>query len=197
MKNALRSITIALAIALVAAACGGKGATVSSQNNATAPNPTPIGELRFKAPEGWVKETTSSAMRVAQYKLPKAEGDSDDTTLVVYYFGAGQGGDVNANIDRWISQMQQPDGSSSRDKAKIETTTMNGLQVTTVDVAGTYTAEMAPGTGGQRNAANYRMRSAVVETPKGRYFVKLVGPARTIVKWDQSITDFVKSFEFK
>jgi hypothetical protein len=56
---------------------------------------------------------------------------------------------------------------------------------------------MAPGAGVKSNAANYRMRSAVIETPKGRYFVKLVGPAKTIARWDQSITDFVKSFEFK
>jgi hypothetical protein len=197
LKKAPITVAFTLAIGFLFAACGGKGATVSSQNNATAPNTTLAGELHFKAPDGWVKEATSSAMRVAQYKLPKAEGDNDDTTLVIYYFGAGQGGDVTANIDRWISQMQQPDGSSSKDKAKIEKTMVNGLQVTTVDVSGTFTAEMAPGAGGQRNTANYRMRSAVIETPKGRYFVKLVGPGKTIAKWDQQITDFVKSVEFK
>jgi hypothetical protein len=197
MKNAPLTVIIVLTVACFSAACRGSGATVSTQNNASPANTTVAGELRFKAPDGWEQEKTSSAMRVAQYKLPKAEGDADDTSVVIYYFGANQGGDVTANIDRWISQMQQPDGSSSKDKAKIETTTVNGLKVTRVDVSGTYTAEMAPGTGGQRNAANYRMRSAVVETPKGRYFVKLVGPAKTISRWDQSITDFVNSFEFK
>jgi hypothetical protein len=56
---------------------------------------------------------------------------------------------------------------------------------------------MAPGSSEKRNDANYRMRAAVIETPKGNYFLKLVGPAKTIDRWDQSITDFVKSFEFK
>jgi hypothetical protein len=197
MKKVLIIITIALALTFVSSACRGKGATVTTQQNIAPANSNAAGELRFKAPDGWVKETTSSAMRVAQYKIPKAEGDPEDTTLVIYFFGAGQGGDVQANIDRWVSQMQQPDGGSSKDKAKTETTNVNGLPLTTVDVSGTYTAEMAPGAGGQRNAANYRMRSAVVETPKGRYFVKLVGPAKTIAKWDQGVTDFFKSFEFK
>ena len=53
-------------------------------------------------------------MRVAQYKLPKAAGDSEDALLVVYYFGQGQGGSPQANIDRWIEQMKQPDGSRRR-----------------------------------------------------------------------------------
>src|ERR1041384_3439741 len=68
-------------------------------------------ELKFKVPAGWVEEQRTSSMRVAQYKLPKAEGDTEDASLVLYYFGPGQGGSVTANIDRWISQMKQPDGS--------------------------------------------------------------------------------------
>jgi len=136
-------------------------------------------------------------MRVGQYKLPKAEGDKEDGSLVVYYFGATQGGSPQANIDRWIAQMQQPDGSDSKTKAKTETMTVNGLKITTVDVPGTYTAEMAPGSKTFHNDANYRLRAAVIETPKGNYFVKLAGPEKTIAHWDQSYNDYLKSFEFK
>jgi hypothetical protein len=136
-------------------------------------------------------------MRVGQYKLPKTEGDKEDGVLVVYYFGASQGGSPQANIDRWIGQMQQPDGSDSKAKAKTETMTVNGLKVTTVDVTGLYTAEMAPGSKTFHNDANYRLRAAVIETPKGNYFVKLAGPEKTIARWDQSYNDYLKSFEFK
>src|SRR6266566_8665508 len=189
------------ASALVAAlficwACGNKGATAVSNQQS---NPTlgASGDLHFKAPDGWTTEKASSSMRVAQYKLPKVEGDSEDASLVLYYFGATQGGTAQANIDRWISQMQQPDGSATKDKAKTETSTVNGLKITSIDVSGTYTAEMAPGSGTKHNDANYRLRAAVVETPKGNYFLKLVGPAKTMGRWEQSVTDFVKSFEFK
>ena len=51
--------------------------------------------------------------------------------------------------------------------------TVNGLKVTTVDVTGTYTAEMTPGGGDRHNDAKYRLRAAVIETPKGNYFPKL------------------------
>src|SRR5205085_10263959 len=155
------------------------------------------GELKFKVPDGWTTDKPTSSMRVAQYKLPKVEGDNDDATLVLYYFGPTQGGTAQANIDRWIGQMQQPDGSDSKSKAKTENLTVNGLKVTTVDVTGTYNAEMAPGSGTFHNDDNYRLRAAVIETPKGNYFVKLAGPAKTIARWDQSYNDYLKSFEFK
>ena len=93
--------------------------------------------------------------------------------------------------------MEQPDGSDSKSKAKTDTLTVNGLKVTTVDVTGTYTAEMAPGSQTFHNDANYRLRAAVIETPRGNYFVKLAGPAKTIARWDQSYTDYLKSFEFR
>lgn len=182
-----------LAIAVFAAGCS-SSANPSSQNQSNLPA---NGELHFKVPDEWVTEKTTSTMRVAQYKLPKAEGDPEDASLVLYYFGASQGGTTQANIDRWIGQMQQPDGSPSKDKAKTETLTINGLKVTTVDLSGTYTAEMTPGTGNRQNSANYRLRAAVIETPKGNYFPKLVGPANTIAKWDQAYMDYLKSFEFK
>jgi hypothetical protein len=117
--------------------------------------------------------------------------------LVLYYFGERQGGTTQANIDRWIGQMQQPDGSTSKEKSKSETLTINGLKVTTIDVAGTYVAETAPGSGTFTNNPGYRLRAAVVETPKGSYYVKLIGPAKTITQWDQSFVAYLKSFEFK
>lgn len=199
MKRSKMCAGLLLAGLLACFACGGKGVAYvsSSQANAAQSGSPATGELHFKAADGWVKEQTKSAMRVAQYSLPKAEGDPKDAELVVYYFGAAQGGAPQANIDRWISQMLQADGSDSKAKAKTETSTVNGLKVTSVDVAGTYTAEMSPGNSEKRNDANYRLRAAVIETPKGSYFLKLVGPAKTIERWDQSVTDFVKSFEFK
>lgn len=188
--------TLLAIIAFTCFACANNSATVVSNSQSTVAQ-NASGELRYKIPDGWVTEKPSSTMRVAQYKLPKAEGDPEDGSLVLYYFGAAQGGSVQANIDRWVGQIQQPDGSASKDKAKTENLTMNGLKVTTVDVTGTFTAEMTPGTGNNRNEAGYRLLAAVIETPKGNYFAKLVGPVKTVARWEQQYTDYLKSFEFK
>ena len=153
-------------------------------------------ELKFTVPTGCVEETRTSSMRVAQYKLPKAAGDAEDASLVVYYFGQGQGGSTAANVERWVGQIKQADGSAVKD-AKQEQFETNGLKLTTVDVSGTYVAETAPGSGTFHNNAGYRLRAAVVETPHGSYFVKLVGPEKTVAQWNDSFLGYLKSFQVK
>ncbi len=198
MRDMFRSIFLLLILAGGVAACSKGTATGGGDTQNGSPVPqNPNGTLSYKAPEGWIVEQPTSSMRAAQYKLPKMAGDSEDAVLVLYYFGQGQGGATQANIDRWISQMDQPDGSDSKEKAKSETLTVNGMKVTMVDVTGTYSAEMAPGSGDFTSKPNYRLRAAVVETPKGSYFAKLTGPEKTITHWDQAFRDYLNSFEFK
>jgi hypothetical protein len=151
--------------------------------------------LRYKVPAGWVEEERSSSMRVAQYKLPRAEADTEDASLVLYYFGKSQGGTAAANVERWTSQIKQADGAQA--KITEENFTANGLKVTTVDGAGTYVAETAPGSGEFLNKPGFRLRAAVIETPNGSYYVKLVGPEKTVTRWNEAFVSYLKSFEFK
>ena len=51
--------------------------------------------------------------------------------------------------------------------------------------------------GAFHNKPGYRLRAAVVETPKGSYFVKLVGPEKTVAQWNESFLSYLRSFEFK
>jgi hypothetical protein len=37
------------------------------------------------------------------------------------------------------------------------------------------------------------MLAAVVETPEGSYYVKLLGPERTVARWHESFLAFLKS----
>ena len=191
------SAGVLLAISLTSWACSRANSVASAPSSGTNVPGQTSGDLHYKVPDGWVTGQPSSKMRVAQFKLPKADGDNEDGELVLYYFGANQGGTPEANIDRWTSMMQQADGSPSKDKAKTESLTINGLKVSTVDVTGKYTAEMAPGSGKFYDNADYRLRGAVIETAKGNYFLKLVGPAKTVGRWEQSFTDYLKSLEFK
>jgi hypothetical protein len=149
--------------------------------------------LKYDAPRGWTTRQAASSMRVAEFVLPRAQGDAEDAELIVYFFG-GQGGAVQANIDRWIGQMSQPDGRPSSAVAKTSTTqSRSGLKVTLVDVSGTYVAETMPGGGARHNKPNFRLRAAIVDTPRGPYFVKLTGPAPTVARWDDAFRGFVAS----
>jgi len=152
--------------------------------------------LGFTTPDGWRQSEGGSSMRVAEFTLPRADGDAEDAQLIVYYFG-GQGGSVDANIQRWVGQMQQPDGRPSSAVARKQTRTVNGLTVTLIDVDGTYVAEMAPGAAARHNKPQFRLRAGVVETPNGPYFIKLTGPQKTVTRWDRSYDQFVGSFKLK
>lgn len=159
--------------------------------------PAPAGRLAFTAPDGWKTRPAASAMRMAEFILPRADGDTEDGDVVVYYFGASQGGDVEANITRWVGQMTQPDGRASADLARRGAQTVNGLPVTTLEITGTYVAEVRPGATEHFNKPGFRMRTAVVKTPRGPYFVKMLGPDKTIVRWGPSFAAFLDTFRFE
>ena len=50
---------------------------------------------------------------------------------------------------------------------------------------------MKPGATERFNKPGFRLRAAVVETPRGPYFVKLTGPVETVARWDKSFLDFL------
>lgn len=149
--------------------------------------------LKYDTPSGWTSKTPSSAMRLADFVLPKAEDDSDDATLTVYHFGAQAGGGVQANLERWVGQMTQTDGKASKDVAKTSTMKVKGLLLTVVDLGGTYIAEKTPGSTERYNKPHFKLIAAVVEGSGGPYYVKVIGPAKTVTKWDASIQAFLKS----
>lgn len=152
--------------------------------------------ITYAAPAEWKHVPTSSNMRVAQFALPRSGGDTEATDLVIYYFG-GSGGTVDANIERWLGQMQQPDGKASSAVAKRDTRTINGLKVTLVDVSGTYVAEVTPGSRDRHNSPNFRLRAAVIETANGPYFVKLTGPANSVRGAERSFDQFLASIKYQ
>ena len=61
--------------------------------------------VRWTAPATW-KAEAPRPMRAATYSIPLAAGDQGIAECVVNYFGPGQGGGVEANIERWVGQMQ-------------------------------------------------------------------------------------------
>src|SRR5215472_3769813 len=87
--------------------------------------------LKWTAPAGW-KNEGSRPMRAATYSVPAAAGDQDPAECVVYFFGAGQGGSIEANIERWKGQFLQ-DGHPAN--AQIGKKTIHGLPVTSIESA--------------------------------------------------------------
>ena len=131
-------------------------------------------------------------MRVTEFRIPRVPGDAEDGELVIFYFG-GSGGGVEANLERWIGQMEQPDGRSSFEVASTVGFDANGLEVTLLDVPGTYVAAVTPGSTTQLNKPQFRLLAAVVETSIGPFFFKLTGPERTLARWDDQFSTFLRT----
>jgi hypothetical protein len=64
-------------------------------------------------------------------------------------------------------------------------------------VLGNYSGGMAQDSAPKESKAIYRLRAAIIDTPKGSYFVKLTGPEKTVGHWEQAYGEYIKSFEFK
>ena len=136
-------------------------------------SPTAAAGLAWTLPAGWAVGAPRS-MRIATYAVSAAQGDAEGAECAVFYFGAGQGGGVDANLQRWIGQFRPAI------RSKRSTKQVNGVQVSLADVSGTYTAHGGSMAQAQGDKPDWRLLGAIAETPQGAVFFKLAGPAKTV-----------------
>ena len=133
-------------------------------------------------------------MRIATYAIPQAEGDPESGECAVFFFGTGQGGSIELNVTRWRDQFESADGKPAA--LNQQKSTINGLIVTTVSVAGTYVASMGPMfQSGAVKKTDYKMAGAIIEAPEGNVFIKITGPAKTIDAADEEIKTLLSSLK--
>ena len=146
--------------------------------------------LKWTPPAGWTKQTPSSGMRRAQYKITGPGGDAE---CVVFYFGPGQGGDTKGNIARWINQFRQPDGKPVTD-AKTRASKVGDVPVTMVEVAGTYVGGMggAPMSG---DRPHYMLLGAIADGPDAKWFFRATGPRATLEAQRSAFDKMIRSIK--
>ena len=148
--------------------------------------------LHWTAPAGW-KAGPAQMMRAATYAVAAAAGDKMGAECALYYFGAGQGGSVQANIDRWKEQFTGPGGKPA--VATVAKRTLHAITMTTIDVSGDYSGMGGPMAVG-KTVPGYRLLGAIVEGPGGNIFVKFTGPLKTMAaskaKYDLLLASFAK-----
>ena len=141
-------------------------------------NAESAGGVKWHPPAGWITEPGINPMRAATYTIPAVAGDKDTAECAVSFFGQGQGGSVDANLERWKNQFHAPGGKAG--DAKIGKRTIHGLQVTTIDVSGEYSGMGGPMSTDKSVKPAYRMLGAIVEGPDGNVFFKFTGPTKTM-----------------
>lgn len=144
---------------------------------ANAPTQTvTVRDLTFDAPAAWKSVKPRSQMIQTQLTIAPAAGDEEPAELTVSAFaGAGGGGGIEANIKRWQSQFKDANGGT----AKLDQKTVKGknIDVVRAETAGHY---YPPPFTRQPDKADYRLLGAIVETKTAGYFLKLIGPDKTV-----------------
>ena len=165
-------------VALALAVAGGRAPAQPAVAEASRVFAIADGAFSLEAPEGWERVQPKSGMVETEFAIPPVQGDVPGRMTVM-----GAGGSIEANIERWIGQFSQPDGSATKDKATTKKLTVAGCDVTLVDIPGTF-KDMpgGPFAGGKViERADWRMLAAIVQTPEGgNYFLKFTGPAATV-----------------
>jgi hypothetical protein len=169
---------VVLVSSLILAGCSGKedksGANaekpVMAQGSAASNNSA--AGVAWSLPARW-KVGGEKPMRLATYSVPSG-GEGADAECAVFYFGSNQGGDVRANIDRWVGQFENPSAPVEGEKE------VDGMKITTVTTTGTYLAPAGPMMQSQGKLSDYMLLGAIVDAPGGSVFFKLTGPAATV-----------------
>ena len=143
-----------------------------------------VADLKFKYAAPWKAVESSSPMRAGTLQAV-VEGVEKPVEAVFYYFGAGQGGDVEANVGRWYGQFE---GEPQKSREEV---TAGDKKVTIVKADGTYLD--GPPFGAKTPKAGYTLLGAIVPAAEANVFIKLTGPKDAIAKLAESFKKIVAS----
>ena len=156
------------------------------------PKTIDAGGLTFEVPGSWKAAKPASSMRRAQLTVEPVKGDEEPAELIVFAFPGGAGG-VDANVKRWQSGFKDQDGNPP----KVDTKVVKGknVEVTRVEIAGHYVAAVAPGSPEVNNKPNFRLLGGIVQSGGTGYFLKMVGPDKTVKEASKGFDDLLASMK--
>lgn len=147
-----------------------------------------IDGLSSPVPAGWKEVPTTSQLRFKQFTVPKVGDDKLDGELIIFFFGTGSGGGVSANLTRWKGMFENA-------KDKVDEFKVGEVKVTYLDIGGTYLYKPMPMAPKAEPRPSHRMLAVVFESPKGPYYIRFVGPEKTITENKKGFDEWLKNFK--
>jgi len=151
------------------------------------------GRIRLTPAEGWVRVKPRTRIVEHEFAASIEEGKEDDARITVM----GAGGSVEQNISRWIGQFTRPDGKSTRVNTDVTKREVAGQKVHLVKLSGTFRDQLGPFAPATYRES-YRMLGAIIVTEDmGRYYVKMVGPKKTVDANEKAFLGVIDSLKIK
>ena len=118
-------------------------------------------------------------MRKAELKVDPIEGDDYPAELLVFVMPGGSGS-VEANLNRWQGWFKDKDGNPPR----MESKKVKGknVEVTRAETHGDYHPARFPGRPADPQRPNARLFGAIVTGDDVSYYIRMVGPDKTMSK---------------
>jgi hypothetical protein len=150
--------------------------------------------LTFEAPKSWKSSPPASSMRSAELKAEPLEGDDYPAELIVFAFPGGAG-TAEANIQRWRSLFKDADGNPPR----IETSKVKGknVEVVRAETHGEYHPAQFPGRPAEPVRKDARLLGAIIMGDNASYYIRMVGPDKTMTKIRPEFDEMLKTIEIK
>ncbi len=193
MKSILKTVALTLLVALAAVPLTLPTAFAQEASKLELAG----GKLIMKAPAPWKKGEPKSSMIEHEFLAPIDAKEEETARITIM----SAGGSIDANIDRWYGQFEQPDGKPTKEKAKTEKFDVAGNTVHWVDIPGNFKETMGGGpfSGGKTVVReNYRMLGAIIVSKDQRQvFIKMTGPADVVEKLSDSFKKSLKELESK
>jgi hypothetical protein len=146
--------------------------------------------LDYKAnvPAGWVSRTPSSTSRLAMFTVPGPDS-ANSAEVVVFFFGATPGGNVDANLARWRGQFSSGDTHPVYERVKRDSS--GTFPLTIAEYQGTYRRGVGMGSADSVRTGQ-TLIATIVETPRGAMFIQLFGPSARVATERDTFIRFVK-----
>jgi hypothetical protein len=147
--------------------------------------------LTFEAPKAWKSSPPRNQMRRAELKADPIAGDDYPAELIVFAFPGGAGS-VEANIERWQKLFKDEQGNPPR----IETSKVKGknVEVVRAETHGEYHPASFGGPP-QPVRKDARLLGAIVIAGDTGYFLRMVGPDKTMKKLTPDFDEMLKSIK--
>jgi gluconolactonase len=167
-------------LALVMVLCLAVGTVAADKEKGAATKDTKkidVKGLSLTVPAAWQRKEVRSRNRPAEFEITPVDGDHEPAEFIVYQFGGGrEGGDADANIERWIGQVE-PAGR----KATAWSGTSKVGKYHLVDITGNYKKPIGPPIQQQFELKKgWRVLNVRLEADGGLFFLKFAGPEKTI-----------------
>jgi hypothetical protein len=144
------------------------------QSRNTQAGEQPEAQVAWATPPGWESIASDQPMRVATFKTGSG---MPEVSLTAF---PGDTGGLLANINRWRSQLGLQSITDAQIAQNSETTTIEGVSITTVDFTGSSGQEM--------------LGAMIVPGDGQAWFAKATGEPAAIAKLKPAFIAFAKSF---